>query len=726
MLTRSPEISFGLFSFNPHSRLLRREGIEVPLPPRVLGVLELLLSRAGEIVPRRDLMETVWKDAFVTDTSLAEAVSFLRQALGDDPQSPRYIQTVHRRGYRFLPPVQAEEVPGLPPSLKLRWTRKTRPTSAESVQDEAGVLRSGAPVVHVSHDIVAWSIALLSLLGAISAMWFATRQEPLVPPVVQLQVEAGDGLTFDDRAPAVAISHNAEAVAWSACAARDCRLFTRTVGNVVAKPLDGTAGATAPFFSPDGRWIGFFADGKLKKALLQGGPPVVIADAPHTGGAAWMRDGRIVFNASIAGGLLRVRDAGGAVEVLTQPAVEKGELRHAWPMANTVDDSVTFLAVTSGISGAPGRLSLLEYGPRPAISVLVDNVTAGALLGSEFVVYVRGQQLFAQPYDASKQEIRGGEQVVASGVRAPHIVVSPNGAVAYVADTTTDPDSRPPQWRWSLQTAPGTAPVPSLLDAALAPTGNRVAGIAPDSAAQLWTADLTRGTTTRLTYAAPAASPAWSADGGTVFYASKPANHYEIWSRDASANGEERKVLSANDRHLFPASAAQGAVAYVETGGPDGANVGIVELASGKPRPVANTRFDEVAPALSPDGQRLAYQSNESGRWEVVLLELATGRRVPVSSNGGTRPLWSHDGRSLYFESNGAVLRALVTATGALEGRAVVVQTLQSECLVGVGRDGRLLLERVDHAPATRAIVTLEWIRDLRRSVGPPPVAPPR
>ena len=722
MLTRSPEISFGLFSFDPHSRLLKREGVEVPLPPRVLGVLELLLSRAGDIVPRRDLMETVWKDAFVTDTSLAEAISFLRQALGDDPQSPRYIQTVHRRGYRFLATVQPADPVDLPVAPGL----KTRPTSVDAVQDVGQVFRPGAPVVHVSYDIVAWSIALLSLLGAISAMWFSTRQEPVVPPVVQLQVEAGDGLTFDDGAPAIAISHNAEAVAWSACAARECRLFTRTLGNVTAKPLDGTGGATAPFFSPDGRWIGFFADGKLKKVLLQGGPPVVIADAPHPGGAAWMRDGHIVFNASIAGGLLRVSDSGGAVEVLTAPAVEKGELRHAWPMANASVDSLTFLAVTSGIRGAPGRLSLLEYGRRRAISVLADNVTGGALLANEFVVYLRGQQLFAQPYDASKQEIRGGEQVVASGVRAPHVVVSPNGAVAYVADTTTDPDARPPQWHWSSSTAPGTAPVPSLLDGVLAPTGNRVAGIAPDSAAQLWTADLTRGTTTRLTYAASAASPAWSADGGTVFYASKPASHYEMWSRDASANGEERKVLSVNDRHVFPTSAAQGAVAYVEAGGPHGADVAILELASGKPRAVASTRFDEVAPALSPDGQRLAYQSNESGRWEVVLLDLASGRRVPVSSNGGTRPLWSHDSRSLYFESDGAVLRALVTATGELEGRALVVQTLQSERLVGVGSDGRLLLERVDHAPATRAIVTLEWVRELRHVVGPPPVAPPR
>src|SRR5262245_58899008 len=96
-------ISFGPFAFDRESRLLWRDGTEIALPPRVLGVLEVLVDRAGQVVARQDLLDRVWKDAFVTDTSLAEAVSFLRQALGDDPQSPRYIQTVHRRGYRFLP-----------------------------------------------------------------------------------------------------------------------------------------------------------------------------------------------------------------------------------------------------------------------------------------------------------------------------------------------------------------------------------------------------------------------------------------------------------------------------------------------------------------------------------------------------------------------------------------------------------------------------------------------
>src|SRR5512145_2220909 len=98
-------VTFGSFEFDPYSRLLKRDGVELSLPPRVLGVLEVLLHRAGDVVPRQELIDNVWKDAFVTDTSLAEAVSQLRQALGDDPQSPSFIQTFHRRGYRFVAPV---------------------------------------------------------------------------------------------------------------------------------------------------------------------------------------------------------------------------------------------------------------------------------------------------------------------------------------------------------------------------------------------------------------------------------------------------------------------------------------------------------------------------------------------------------------------------------------------------------------------------------------------
>src|SRR3954447_19499182 len=153
-------VSFGPFAFDPENRLLWRDGTDVALPPRVLGVLELLIERAGEVVARQDLLDRVWKDAFVTDTSLAEAVSFLRQALGDDPQSPRYIQTVHRRGYRFLiaptpvPPESDQGQTGVKPGSDQGQTG-VRPGSdrGQTTLAALGVRSSGAATAIVNARI---------------------------------------------------------------------------------------------------------------------------------------------------------------------------------------------------------------------------------------------------------------------------------------------------------------------------------------------------------------------------------------------------------------------------------------------------------------------------------------------------------------------------------------------------------------------------------------------
>src|SRR5688500_17499635 len=156
-------ISFGPFAFDRQNRLLWRDGAEVALPPRVLGVLEVLIDRPGQVVARQDLLDGVWKDAFVTDTSLAEAVSFLRQALGDDPQAPRYIQTVHRRGYRFLAPLT--ETPG-------------------RLQPVGQTLRPAA-----AWELVPWSVAVLCAAVAASAVWRMTRlPAPEAPPVARFEV----------------------------------------------------------------------------------------------------------------------------------------------------------------------------------------------------------------------------------------------------------------------------------------------------------------------------------------------------------------------------------------------------------------------------------------------------------------------------------------------------------------------------------------------------------
>src|SRR5262245_46030396 len=269
-------IAFGPFAFDPQSRLLWREGAEIALPPRVLGVLEVLLERSGEVVARQDLLDRVWKDAFVTDTSLAEAVSFLRSALGDDPQSPQYIQTVHRRGYRFL--VTPDRV--RPGSDQLGPYSAPAPTAVEERPD---------------WSLVPWSVALLSAGLAAASVWYGTRTAaPPEPPVARLELTATPGTAFDRDPQPIAIAPDGRSIAWSACelASGRCAIYLRALDAIEARALAGTDGGQSPAFSRDGRWIAFFADGALKKIATSGGTPTTLASAPDPAGAAWAEDGR--------------------------------------------------------------------------------------------------------------------------------------------------------------------------------------------------------------------------------------------------------------------------------------------------------------------------------------------------------------------------------------------------------------------------------------------------
>src|SRR6476469_5713272 len=166
------KVSFGPFTFDRPNGLLHEGSREIPLPPRVLGILDLLVARAGTVVPKQELIDTAWKDSFVTDTSLAEAISVLRQALGDDPQSPQYVQTVHRRGYRFVAPINA--LPGTP-------TEANRPPVAVAISEQE------AP--SIGRQLVPWGIPSLCLMLAVVAVWQYTRFRQPDAPVVRMRIE---------------------------------------------------------------------------------------------------------------------------------------------------------------------------------------------------------------------------------------------------------------------------------------------------------------------------------------------------------------------------------------------------------------------------------------------------------------------------------------------------------------------------------------------------------
>jgi Tol biopolymer transport system component len=175
--------------------------------------------------------------------------------------------------------------------------------------------------------------------------------------------------------------------------------------------------------------------------------------------------------------------------------------------------------------------------------------------------------------------------------------------------------------------------------------------------------------------------------------------------------------------HLFPSSAAAGALAFTAVG--PGTTVGIVPARGGPSVTLVDTAFDDEAGTLSPDGRLLAYQSDESGRWEIYTLRIADRQRAAVSAGGGTAPFWSRDGKVLYYTSAGNLMRTAIDAAGN-PGNAVVATALDSARAIGATPDGRVLLVRDSVARPKEAVVTLEWVRELRRILGPPSTALPR
>jgi serine/threonine-protein kinase len=713
---RLPSLSFGPFAFDTHSRLLSRDGHEVALPPRVLGVLELLLRRAGDVVSRQELIDTVWKDAFVTDTSLAEAVSVLRQALADDPQSPTYIQTLHRRGYRFVAPVTPNG---------------NRSADGRSLPEAAAVEVVVSP--SIGGQLVPWSAAVICALVAVAAVWQYTRQrEQLTVPAVRFDVNTAPGTVFDGMAPALAVSTDGSLLAWSACGADGCRIYRRLLDSLDVSPVSGTEDGHAPFFSPDGRWIGFFADGRLKKVEANGGNPVTLADAPTVLGGTWVNNA-IVFAGGQSGGLTRVSAYGGDPLPLTSPVEASGEVRHAWPSAVQGTPLLLFTITTTLDIGAPGTLAVLslqdgagaQAAPgSPRWRTLVAGAGMARAGGADAIVFGRDAELQAVRFDPVRLATAGAPEAVATQVAGARgraqFSLSSTGTLFHVP---ASPASTDRGLLWSSGAGEMRVPIETrhVLDATLAPDGRRVALVRAEGArADIWIADLQRGAATRLTHSGTSTSPVWSADGQAVYYATRIDRAFEIWTRDADGVQPARRLLGGR-RHAFPiaASADGTTLAVAQSAEATGADVWALPLAGGAPRPLVQGPFDELAATFSPDGTLVAFQSAETGRWEIYAQRVSDGRRVVVSTDGGVRPLWTREG--LVYESRGRLIRAMVAADAqALRVTQLTpVTELRDRSVAGLSPDGRLLLHETAGAPLSRAVVSLEWLRDVRARLGP-------
>jgi DNA-binding winged helix-turn-helix (wHTH) protein/WD40 repeat protein len=680
-------VVFGPFRFDAADGALSRGGVEVPLPPRALGVLALLVENAGRLVSKQLLLDTVWGDTCVTETSLTEAMSVLRQALGDSPQSPTYVQTVHRRGYRFI----AAAVPAAPSAQPTEGRQQLPVTAAEGSPAPTlapGPSRRQAP--RSTGEPAGTGVRLPWLAGfvlaiaavAVAAALLGSRQSLHRPPQVAAGAEAArrlfigipPGAVLDAGvAPALALSPSGQQLIFAAREGGTERLYLRALDRFDASPILGSEGAAAPFISPDGGWVGFFAQGKLKKVALAGGEPLVLCDAPYPYGASWGEDGSILFAPEYASGLRRAAAAGGPPTVLTTPDRRAGEIGHRWPEVLPGGRAALFTVWRrGGWKDASIELLDLRTGRRRE---LIRGGSFARYVPTGHLVFARAggsQGLAAVPFDLGRLALVGSPVAVLDGVRTDpgqgggHFTLSRDGTLVYMPGGPQGGNRA--VYRLAADGEGRALPLParSYRNLALSADGRRLALTVRDlDRSELWVSEIDRGNLLRLTFEGDSVEPVWSPDGKWIAFAWAHGGRHEIFRAAADGSRPPERLLGGDDSRIPTSFSPDGRLlAFTDVSPTTGADLWVLPL-GGSPRPFLRTRFDEEGGRISPDGRLLAYGSNESGSMEVYVRSFPDpGGKWQISAGGGSLPAWSADGRRLVYRRGSRLMTVELTHGG--------------------------------------------------------------
>jgi serine/threonine-protein kinase len=560
-----------------------------------------------------------------------------------------------------------------------------------------------------------------------------SRETPLVP---NDSPSAGSSLD---------VSRDGRRVVYLSQRDGDRRLVLRALDRPEERVLPGTGGALSPFFSPDGEWVAFFTETGLKKVPLAGGTPVTIcATPPVPRGGVWGDDGTIYFSPDFSRGLQRVAAAGGRPEDVTRVDFAAGESNHLLPELLPGGDVLLFTVWKGGSFEAASVWSLsLRTGER---KLLLESAAAARYLPPGHLVFARAGSLLAVPFDARRVALLGSAVPVIDNVWSDpstgtaHYAVARNGTLVYAPGQYTV-DRRRLAWVDRQGRAQPLPTEPSFYgNLKLSPDGRR---LAVEMLNDIWVYDLQSGTMSRVTFRGVNEFPVWTPDGRHITFASSQGVAYPKLFWIEPEGGGQAELLSREGDVQFPGSWTPDGktLAYAE-GGSEGGTPGDSEslfdiwlLHQGSPRTrevLIRTPFKEDQPMFSPDGRALAYVSNETGRLQVYIRSFPdAGRRIQVSTDGGTEPVWSRTGRELFFRNGRRYLTVPVTTKGTIEvGRPSLL--FEKDFVVGsimpgnpsfdVAPDGQrfiMVTHTDDMQWPARLDVVLNWVEDLEGRVHP-------
>jgi Tol biopolymer transport system component/tRNA A-37 threonylcarbamoyl transferase component Bud32 len=576
-----------------------------------------------------------------------------------------------------------------------------------------------------------WLLAatfFLLMMAAGVAWWKASNRRP--PPMyfhTSVPFAANDlALSPDGRTLAM--------VAYSEQASNYV-LWTYEVGGRRTSSLEGTQGASYPFWSPDGKLIGFFADGKLKKVEMSGGQVQVLCDAPNGRGGTWNREGVILFTPDGLGvGLFRVSSSGGFPVEMTKPDTSRFESSHRWPVF--LPDGKHFLYLAANFGGKLEKnaifLGSLDSQER---RLLVSTSANAAYAEPGYLLYLRDNKtLVAQPFDPRRYVLSGEPHTLSDevlytplvdravfSVSSGEVLVTQTGKGASLAQLTWYDRSGKPA---------GTVGKPgSYSNVRLSPDGHRVAGDQTDPDGRkldIWIHELAQGATTRLTFdPGTDQTPIWSPDGKHILFSGNQGLSTQLYLKNADGSGSEEEVAELGAGVFNPWDWSRDGK-YILFG--KGNELWYISRPEHVTKPLSQAKWTVRNAQFSPDGRWMAYASNETGSMEIYVSSFPSGNgKWQVSSGGGQEPRWRQDGKELFYLSADGKMMAVTVTTGAsfkAGSPAALFQTHRRRPLsfldvfsYDVSGDGQrfLIATKVDEANAAPLSVLLNWASEIEK-----------
>ena len=530
-------------------------------------------------------------------------------------------------------------------------------------------------------SLLPWIAAVLFALGLGLVSYRHATEEP--PRVAKVSVLPPEKATLNN-ASLPAVSPDGRHLAFVATMDGKDTLWVRDLDSLAARALTGTEGAFDPFWSPDGRSIAFYADGKLKKIEVAGGPALTLCDAPGAPrGGSWGKNDILVFapNNGLMG-VFRVPAAGGNAAPVTQRNAASGENTHRFPWF--LPDGRHFLYTATSAGAEKDAVYVADVDSKSDAKTRQRVLAANSMAvyaPPGHLLFGREQTLMAQPFDAGKMQTTGDAVPIAEQIDSPatstqyQFSVSQNGVLAYSSGGAAERY----QLTWTDRSGKvaGTFGPPGIyFNFRLSPDEKRIAFDRTEAGNQdIWVMDIARGVTSRFTFdPAPDNLALWSPDALRILYPNKRTGVYDLYIKAASGAGKEEAFIKLGTANGWGTSWSRDGrfIMYAMPGGKTGYDLWIApqfpERAGGdrKPFPYLQTQFNENDGTFSPDGHWVAYMSDESGHNEIYVQAFPlSGAKFQVSTGGGSEPTWRNDGSELFYRSAAGNLMAVPVKSGA-------------------------------------------------------------